>query len=117
MKRRHFNHFNIAGFTYYEGPVVFDQLKIGTQLSLRQEEDNRYDAHAVAVYLGDNKLGFVPRTENNAISKLLECGYPNLFEVYIQKIDERENPENQVHVIVYLKHFELEVESEKENVA
>ena len=117
MKRRHFNHFNIAGFTYYEGPVVFDQLKIGTQLSLKQEEDNRYDAHAVALYLGDNKLGFVPRTENNAISKLLECGYPDIFEAYIQRIDEREHAENQVHVIVYLKHQERVVEAEKEKLA
>jgi len=29
MKRKHFDHFNIAGFTYYEGVSAFNKLKMG----------------------------------------------------------------------------------------
>jgi hypothetical protein len=102
MKRRHFCHFNIAGFTYYDGPVAFNDLKIGTELTLKFDETNKYDAHAVEIYYGENKLGFVPRHANTELSKLLECGHHNWFETRIQRISKRENPENQVQVIVYL---------------
>ena len=105
MKRRHFNHFNLAGFSYYNGPVVFNDLKIGTELTLIPEPDNGYDAKAVAIYYGEDKLGFIPKGENDHISKLLEMGY-NPFEVRIQRIDPHARPEEQVQVIVYLKEAE-----------
>lgn len=102
MEKRHFNHFHLAGFTYYDGPVVFDKLKIGTQLQLVAEAGNTYDGHAVAVYYKEYKIGFIPRNENNAISKLLEMGYGEIFDARIQRISPHENPENQIQVIVYL---------------
>jgi len=34
MKERHFATFHIAGFTYYNGVDVFENLKIGTALLL-----------------------------------------------------------------------------------
>lgn len=37
MERRHFTNFDIAGFTYWEGPMVFKELTIGTELYLKQE--------------------------------------------------------------------------------
>jgi hypothetical protein len=43
MKRRHFDHFNIAGFTYYEGALAFEHLRVGTQLKLVSEPTNIYD--------------------------------------------------------------------------
>jgi len=101
MKKRHFQHFNIAGFTYYDGPEVFSELKIGTELQLVQEPDNRYDPKAVAIYFEDKKLGFIPRSNNNEISKLLEMGY-DIFEMRIQQLSAKVNPEDQVGVIVYL---------------
>jgi hypothetical protein len=102
MKRRHFIHSNIAGFTYYDGPVAFSELKIGTQLQLVPEPENRYDPKAVMVMFGDLKLGYLPRGQNSEISKLLEMGYTNLFETRVQRIDPEEYPENQVGIIVYL---------------
>ncbi|HOT13998.1 MAG TPA: HIRAN domain-containing protein [Bacteroidales bacterium] len=103
MERRHLTHFNIAGFTYYDGPIVFNELKIGTELRLVAEPDNRYDPKAVALYFGEHKLGFVPRGENSPISKLLEQGYAEIFETRIQRINATDHPENQVGVVVYLK--------------
>jgi hypothetical protein len=105
MKKRHFSHFNISGFTYYEGPTAFCELKIGSELSLVLEPDNKYDPKAVAIYFGESKLGFVPRNCNSEISKLLEMGY-DIFETRVQQLDPSAHPESQVGVIVYVKKSE-----------
>ena len=42
--REHLAHFDIAGFTYYEGVLAFSELKIGVQLQLKLEEENKFDA-------------------------------------------------------------------------
>ena len=99
--REHLAHFDIAGFTYYEGVLAFNELKIGVQLQLKLEEDNKYDARAVAIYYNDFKLGFIPRSENRIIYKLLKVGI-DCLEVRIQRVDKKENPENQVGVIIHL---------------
>jgi len=102
-KQRHFSNFAIAGFTYWEGCMVFEELKIGTRLSLLREWDNKFDPYAVAIYYGDYKLGFIPRAENHQISKFIESGYNDLFDVRINRISKDAHPENQVGVIVYLR--------------
>jgi len=107
--REHLAHFDIAGFTYYEGVLAFNELKIGVQLQLKLEEDNKYDARAVAIYYNEFKLGFVPRSENRIIYKFLKVGISDCFEVRIQRIDKKQNPEHQVGVLVHL------VKTEKEN--
>lgn len=99
--REHLAHFNIAGFTYYEGVLAFSELKIGVQLQLKLEEENKYDARAVAIYYNGFKLGFVPRSENRIIYKLLKVGI-DCLEVRIQRVDKTENPENQIGVVIHL---------------
>ncbi|HAK00272.1 MAG TPA: DNA-binding protein [Bacteroidales bacterium] len=99
---RHFNHFTIAGFTYYDGALVFSQLQIGTELSLVFEPDNRYDPKAVAIHFGEHKLGFVPRGSNDAIAKLLEMGHQP-FACHIQQLDPTAHPEKQVGVVVFVR--------------
>jgi hypothetical protein len=99
---RHFNHFSIAGFTYNEGTLVFDQLKIGTELQLKYEPDNRYDPKAVAILFGEHKLGYIPRTHNDAIAKFLEMGHQP-FACHIQQLDPTAHPEQQVGVVVFVR--------------
>ena len=100
MNDRHFADFHIAGFTYYNGVDVFENLKIGKELLLKVEPENRYDPNAVAIYYQEDKIGFVPRSENEAISKFLNLGYTDLFEVKISQIVPEANPEKQVRVVV-----------------
>jgi hypothetical protein len=102
MERRHFTNFDIAGFSYYDGPIAFSELKIGTELQLVPEFNNPYDPKAVIIQYKEYKLGYVPRGENDHISKLLEMGY-NPFEVRIQRIDPTAKPEQQIGLVVYLK--------------
>jgi len=102
MKTKHFSHFHIAGFTYYEGATVFNELKIGTELRLVLEPENKYDPNAVAIYYKDTHLGYVPRNNNSEISKILEMGH-EIFGARIQQINQQANPENQIGVMVYVK--------------
>lgn len=99
---RHFNHFSVAGFTYYEGALVFNELKIGAELRLVYEPDNRYDPKAVAVYFGEHKLGFIPRNYNDAIAKLLEMGHQP-FTCRVQLLDPTAHPEHQVGAVVFVR--------------
>lgn len=63
-----------AGFQYYHGPEVENQLREGDQLSLKRELQNRYDQYAVEVYLEQEKLGYLPRKENKIIARMMDQG-------------------------------------------
>jgi hypothetical protein len=107
MKREHFLHCHLAGFSFYEGVLAFEHLKIGTELSLKPDPENRYDKYAVEVYYKDHKLGFIPRQMNRAIAKLLKAGI-NCFEARVQWLDGEAHPENQVGLIIYIVGKEAE---------
>ncbi|MBQ9439721.1 MAG: HIRAN domain-containing protein [Paludibacteraceae bacterium] len=97
-KKRHFKRFHIAGFAYYEGCDVFQQLKIGTRLRLVRDAANRFDPNAIAIYFGDAKLGFVPASEAAELAIFFDMGYGSMFECAIQTLDASEHPEHQVCV-------------------
>ncbi len=98
----YFTDFNIAGFTYYDGVDVFDKLKVGAEVLLKPEPDNKYDKYAVAIYFNGKKLGFIPRGTNKSISKLLNLGH-NIFTAKINRINPADHPEHQIGVVVKIK--------------
>ncbi|MDR1331751.1 MAG: HIRAN domain-containing protein [Tannerella sp.] len=103
MSDRHFSGFHIAGFTYYDGVDVFCDLRIGTELQLKAEPDNRFDPYAVRIYHGENKLGYIPRDKNREISKFLQLGYTHLFEAKVNQINKAAHPEKQIGVAVRIR--------------
>lgn len=65
----------IAGTWYHDARRVVDRLTPGMALCLEREPDNRFDVDAVAVRLpSGEKLGYVPRRCNGAISRRLADG-------------------------------------------
>lgn len=107
MKRLHFSNFNLAGFTYWDGAEIFDQLKVGSVLHFEREIDNRYDPKAVSIYFGAYKLGYVPRACNEQISILCEQGYSHIFDVRINRISEKEHPEGQIGIVAHIINSDL----------
>ena len=103
LKKVHLSSFHIAGFGYWDGCEAFESLKIGTKLELVREDDNPFDPYAVAIYYGEYKLGFIPRGNNHDISKYLDMGLGDIYEVRITRITPDVHPEQQVEVIVYVK--------------
>ena len=100
---RHICNFNIAGFTYWDGCMAFQELKIGSRLRLEREADNKFDPHAVAIYYKDFKLGFIPREDNVMVSKFLDLGYGDIFDLRVQRLSPDAHPEKQVGVVLFLK--------------
>ena len=94
---------NVAGFSHYEGCIVFDQLKIGSRMQLVREDENAYDHDAVAIFFGDSHLGYVPSSKNEQLATMLDLGHGDLFEVYVQRLDPTAHPEQQVHVAIFMK--------------
>jgi hypothetical protein len=99
---RHFSNFFIAGFTYWEGCMAIADLKVGSQLQLVRERENRFDPHAVAIYFNEHKLGFIPRDENELIAKFLDLGYSEMFDLRVQRIALDAHPEKQVGAVVFI---------------
>lgn len=93
--------FYIACFTNYDGCDVFDQLKIGTKLQFVAEE-NSHDDEAVAIYFEKTKLGYITKSQNFWISKILRTCY-NIFEVKNQQVSPNVHPEEQIRVVVKVK--------------
>lgn len=69
-----FNRFSVAGFQYYGGPALVRRLKPGALFNLVREPENPYDPYAVEIYVGEVKLGYVPRSDNRHLSRLLDKG-------------------------------------------
>ena len=82
--------------------MAISELKIGTSLRLVRESENRFDPNAVAIYLDDYKLGFVPRDENELIAKFLDLGYSEIFDLRVQRIALDAHPEKQVGVVLFI---------------
>lgn len=101
-KQEHLANFYIAGLTYYDAPICFKKLEIGTELILELDLENKFDPRAVAIYYEEYKLGYVPRTENRIFYKLLKTGHKDILSLMIQQIDETEHPENQIRVVAHL---------------
>jgi hypothetical protein len=108
MSYRHFANFSIAGFSYYDGVDVFQELKIGSELRLVAEPDNRFDPYAVVIYYKDTKLGYIPRDENKIISQFLNLGYTDLFEIKINRVSPATHPEKQIGVQVRIREKKVE---------
>lgn len=94
--------FHVAGFKYWDGILVLDQLKPGTPLSLVPERDNPYDPNAVALYHGTAKLGYVPRAINSELATLCFFGHAGIFECRVLQANPDEEPWKQVLVGLYV---------------
>src|SRR3972149_6946512 len=64
----------LAGFQYYQGGRLWDEIKVGDPLTLAREPDNPHDSNAVRVEWQGHKLGYVPRRENQAVARHMDSG-------------------------------------------
>lgn len=97
---RHLIDFHVAGFTYYDGLDVIDELTLGKSVELIPESANPYDPEAVAIFYQDRKIGHVPREKNDLLSKILYFGHADILEARIQYVNKETHPERQFRVVV-----------------
>jgi hypothetical protein len=69
-----FNEFYIAGYRYYDGDRLEESLIEGKIVKFKREPGCIHDAQAVEIYAGGKKLGYIPRRDNTAVSRLMDQG-------------------------------------------
>lgn len=107
---------HLAGRQYHDVDEVWDQLKVGTELRLERDLDNRYDKDAVAVMFDEKDkngnvreeflLGYVPSDENETIAQFLEMGWGKCFSCRISKINPEAHYEDQIHLTIKINRCE-----------
>ncbi len=109
-KKLYFKQCHLAGRKYYDVDEVWEELKVGTLLTLQRDADNHYDDHAVAVMYNrrdeqtgeveEFHLGYIPRGENEELAPLLEMGWSEIFECRISRINADEADEEQIYLTI-----------------
>jgi hypothetical protein len=64
----------LAGFVYYEGRSVWQNMKIGDPLTLVREPENVHDTNAVRIDWRGHMLGYVPRRDNPDLARQMDHG-------------------------------------------
>lgn len=89
----------IAGFQYYEGLDREEYLEEGYPLILKRQCENPHDFFAVEVYQGDYKLGYLPRSDNRVIARMMDQGIK--VKAIVRSIDPDTHPFRRVRIRVY----------------
>lgn len=103
MKRKYFTQTRVAGFQYGEGLLCYDELKVGAELTMVRDLKNLFDPNAIALYKGEYKIGYLPKSGNEGYANLMDMGWTDLFEVRINKVDPDEHPEEQIGITIFIK--------------
>lgn len=103
QKFLHFSTTHIAGFSYWNWVKIFSKLKIGKKLKFKREHNNKYDKYAIAIYVKNEKIGYIPRENNFEIAKMIDAWYEKIFKIRINRISASEHPENQIWISIFIK--------------
>ncbi len=89
----------VAGYRYHEGKKVWKDLRIGDPLDLVREPDNPFDSNAVRVDWQGHKLGYVPRLDNDGVSRQLDLGAP--LQARIARLKKSRSPRQRIWMEIY----------------
>ena len=64
----------LAGFKYYDGRDVWNELRVGEALRLVREPANPHDPNAIRVEWNGRMLGYVPRRDNSHLARQMDQG-------------------------------------------
>ncbi len=90
----------LAGFQYYSGKQLWDDMKAGDALTLAREPDNAHDANAVIVSWNGQRLGYVPRRENSDVARQMDRGAP--VKACIVRLLPSRNPWQRIEFEIYV---------------
>jgi hypothetical protein len=91
----------LAGFRYYAGAEVWEELRVGDRLELSRESDNAHDGNAVAVAWRGRKLGYVPKRDNAALAWGLDRG--EQLQARIRRLVPHPNPARRIEIEVFVE--------------
>lgn len=91
---------NIAGFNYYEGPTIENNIKEGDTIQFKRTPNNPYDKNAIEIYWQTYKLGFIPKPHNKIIAQLMDS--KKSISGNIRHINKYDSYWNRVYFGIYL---------------
>lgn len=91
----------LAGFQYYQGGQLWDEIKVGDPLTLAREPANLHDSNAVRVEWQGHKLGYVPRRENQAVARHMDSG--GRVEARVSRLTQHRNPRQRIEFEVFVR--------------
>jgi hypothetical protein len=90
----------LAGFQFYAGRELWDEMKAGDALMLVREPDNPHDANAVRVEWRGRRLGYLPRAENRAVAAEMDRG--GRLAARIAQLNRHRDPWRRILVEVFV---------------
>ena len=90
----------LAGFQFYAGRELWEEMKVGDALVLVREPENRHDANAVRVEWRGRKLGYLPRAENRAVAAEMDRG--GQVAARIARLNRHLDPWKRIQVEVFV---------------
>lgn len=90
----------LAGFQFYAGSRLWNEMHVGDALTLVREPDNPHDAHAVRVEWRGHKLGYLPRAENRAVAAEMDRGGKVLAR--IARLSRQRDPWRRILIEVFV---------------
>lgn len=91
----------VRGFKFYEGTTLLAAMHKGDMLELVREPDNDHDACAIALHFNNRKIGYIPREENEILSRLMDARVIELMAEITHLEPQAATWEN-VHIAVYV---------------
>ena len=91
----------LAGFRYYDGKELWNEMKVGDALALVRESANPHDRNAVRVEWQGRQLGYVPRRENRTVAQHMDRG--GNVEARISKLQKHPNAWQRIEFEVFVK--------------
>ena len=89
-----------AGFRYYAGEALWQEMREGDRLALVREADNPHDTNAVRVEWRGQKLGYLPRAENRSVAAAMDGG--EAVDARIAKLRQHRNPWQRMLIEVFV---------------
>lgn len=94
----------LKGTMYYQKAIQKIDFSASLAPKLVREPENKYDHFAIAVYVQDMKIGYLPAYENVVIAKMLDAGVE--IQVFInidqlEKIQKNDYIRDSIYVQLY----------------
>lgn len=64
----------ITGLSHYKFSFYMEEMKVGDDIILIREGDNRHDRFAIQVFYQNEKIGYIPFLENMVLANMLDVG-------------------------------------------
>lgn len=90
----------LAGFQFYAGKALWDEIRVGDALVLVREPQNAHDSKAVRVEWRGRKLGYLPRRENSAVAEEMDRG--GQVEARIARLLRHRDPWKRIQIEVFV---------------